>query len=163
MHFDPNDWQKLPANKPLPVGRKVEVRLKAPGELYVKAPDADEFVLYGYGSEFKFSVIYDGCWIKSTVAGVLKIGQVSSVERGDKPALTNEDKKPNYSAAEILVKQALRRMQLKEKALAAKLAQAASESKNESADQPADLQDDAGVSGTSVQPEGDSPADQEQP
>jgi hypothetical protein len=110
VKFNPDVWAEKNKNSAVEVGRHVELRLQAPGKVEVDLGEGWRFACYGTAVRLELPV---GGKVRCSEAYSVKQAVDVSVEQVGVP-LTNFDKRPGTSAAEQIVKRALREAKVKE-------------------------------------------------
>jgi hypothetical protein len=118
MLFDPNQWQKLDANKPVNPGPDVHVKLEKPGSLF--AVVGKNKVLVGHGHDFKFKTTSETAFVADTPGVFFQRSGASVSNTG--PILTNMEKIPQPSALEMVVNREMRKVRQERRKLLAEIA-----------------------------------------
>jgi len=107
MKLIPENWQSVKANTLAVAPLELKVKLVEAGAIYV-VKDGRE-TLVGHGTEFDVTLPNSGYQFKSTKAAFV-YAPPHKPHKNDAPTLTNLDKRPELSPAEIAVTRAVREM-----------------------------------------------------
>lgn len=111
--FNPEQWRKIKAETWAVAPRRLRLNLVDRAALWVK--DGSTETLVGYSDSHDVELPHSGFKFKIMVDGYV-FDPVHSVVKSSEPSLTNFEKRAEMSPAEILVTQALRRLNAKQKA-----------------------------------------------
>lgn len=111
--FNPEQWRKIKAETWAVAPRRLRLNLVDRAALWVK--DGSTETLVGYSDTHDIELPHSGFKFKIMVDGYV-FDPVHSVVKSSEPSLTNFEKRAEMSPAEILVTQALRRLNAKQKA-----------------------------------------------
>jgi hypothetical protein len=111
--YDPTVWDEFDADTNFTVSAEAEVKLEAPGALYLR--DGRTSKLIGHGTAFKVTLPREGLTLRASAKGAVRIPVVTKAAT-EGEVYTNIDKTV-YSAAEELVLRGLRETRLREQAM----------------------------------------------
>lgn len=109
VKYDPEAWVHQAKDKSLPCGQEVHIRLLGPGTVSVDLGDGKHAV--AYGQEMKISLPRPGK-IYADVPFMVHAGVETAVQSMGAP-LTNMDKRPGQSSAELIIARQFRERDLK--------------------------------------------------
>lgn len=111
--FNPEQWRKIKADTWAVAPRRLRLNLVERAALWIKHGSTD--TLAGYSDAHDIELPHNGFKFKVMVDGYL-FDPVHSVIKSSEPSFTNFEKRAQMSTAEIMVTQALRKLNAKQKA-----------------------------------------------
>lgn len=111
--FNPDQWRKIASNSWAVAPRRLRLNLTERAALWVK--DGNTETLVGFSDTHDVELPHNGFKFKIMAEGYL-YDPLKPVFKSKEPSFTNFEKRAELSPAEIMVTQALRRLNAKQKA-----------------------------------------------